>query len=222
MTRLTEINLHGRLGEEVGKKWNLAINSVSEAFRAIEILSKHKFYKFLSENDKKGVRYRVLINGNDFTYEEKPTLEKPETILNTELTMNFKKLDSIDVIPVLEGAKSGLLAAIAGVLLIIVGILIVVGTLGGGTALGAGVIIAGLGLLAAGVINLISSPPKFDDFRNIDSGGASRPSYLFNGPENITQEGGPVPVGYGRLIIGSQVISASYEISQTNTSVLTQ
>ncbi len=57
----------------------------------------------------------------------------------------------------------------------------------------------------------MSSPPKFEDFREID-GSTGRTSYLFNGPENTTQEGGPVPVGYGQLIIGSQVISASYVI----------
>jgi len=34
-------------------------------------------------------------------------------------------------------------------------------------------------------------------------------SYLFNGPVNTTEQGNAVPVLYGRLIIGSQVISAS-------------
>jgi predicted phage tail protein len=34
-------------------------------------------------------------------------------------------------------------------------------------------------------------------------------SYLFNGPVNTTEQGNPVPVLYGRLIVGSQVVSAS-------------
>ena len=35
------------------------------------------------------------------------------------------------------------------------------------------------------------------------------PSYLFNGAVNTTAQGHPVPIGYGRLIVGSAVISAS-------------
>jgi predicted phage tail protein len=49
------------------------------------------------------------------------------------------------------------------------------------------------------------TPPKFDDFRKIQEGGG-KPSYLFDGPSNILGEGGPVPVGYGRMKIGSQTV----------------
>ena len=35
-------------------------------------------------------------------------------------------------------------------------------------------------------------------------------SYLFSGPVNVINEGGPVPIGYGRLIVGSQVIMSTY------------
>ena len=63
----------------------------------------------------------------------------------------------------------------------------------------------------------LSSPPKFEDFRQI-SDGTKASSYFFNGPENTTREGGPVPVGYGELLVGSQVISASYEIGSQLTS----
>ena len=37
-------------------------------------------------------------------------------------------------------------------------------------------------------------------------------SYLFNGPVNIINEGGPVPIGYGRLIVGSQTIMSAYDV----------
>jgi len=38
-------------------------------------------------------------------------------------------------------------------------------------------------------------------------------SYLFDGPENVSRAGGCVPIGYGRMIIGSTVISAGIEDS---------
>ena len=53
-----------------------------------------------------------------------------------------------------------------------------------------------------------------EDFR-----GGGKQSYLFNGPINVTNEGGPVPVGYGRLIVGSQVTYASYEVTRVDASV---
>ena len=36
----------------------------------------------------------------------------------------------------------------------------------------------------------------------------NKPSYVFNGAVNTTAQGYPVPIGYGRMIVGSAVISA--------------
>lgn len=216
-TNLVEVHFHGKLGKAFRNKWKLAISSVGEMSRSIEVLTNHKFYKWLIEEDKKGAKYRVLINGRDFIHEEeRVTLEKPESIRNSELMMNLPNLRTIDIVPVIQGANSSLLTAILGVVLIIVGIVLLV--TGVGSPLGVPLIIAGLGLLAAGVINLLSRPPKFDDFREID-GSTGRTSYLFNGPQNTTREGGPVPIGYDRVLTGSQVISASYVVSDFNAGI---
>ena len=207
----TKITLHGILGQALKKEWNLCVKSVSEALNAIEILSKRKLYKTLLENDKTGTMYRVLVNGEDFISEKPLDLKNPESFVNCELIMQ-KELKTIDIVPVFAGADANWATIILGITLVVVGILITVGTLGGGTPLGVGLIIAGVGLIAAGVINLLTSPPKFEDFREI--AGNRRLSYLFNGPENTTGEGGPVPIGYGEGIFGSQVIAASYIVEQ--------
>jgi predicted phage tail protein len=95
----------------------------------------------------------------------------------------------------------------------------------------------GLGLVAGGVSSFLSKPPSLD-LGSLDSGGGttdpgfqgqtpdpigqgnapgtnSRGSvpYLFNGPANTVGEGGPVPVGYGELMIGSNNVFASYDIA---------
>jgi len=208
MQETVKVNFHGVL-QELGKTWNLAIQSVGEAIHAINTIKKGRLNKTLLENDKKGIKYRVLINGRDFLCEETPTLDKPETIQNSELTFKFNegKLKTIDFVPVLEGADGDFFSIIAGVLLIIVGIVLFA------TPFGVPLIMAGLGLVAAGVINLLSKPPKFEDFRDFSDPSKAKSSYLFNGPVNVTREGGPVPILYGRLLIGSQVISTSYEIT---------
>lgn len=38
-------------------------------------------------------------------------------------------------------------------------------------------------------------------------------SYMFSGPENVTEQGVPVPLVYGRLIVGSVVVSAGLEVA---------
>ena len=49
-------------------------------------------------------------------------------------------------------------------------------------------------------------------FRKIDNGRGGTPSYLFDGPTNVVGEGGPVPVGYGRLLIGSTAIHGVMQV----------
>lgn len=217
MSKLVNISLHGDLGAKVGKRWSLAVSSVKEAIHAIEILSARKLYKYLLDKDKHGIKYRVLINKKDFLYQELPDASRPETIASSELVMERKNLESIDIVPVIEGAdgkSGGILGAILGVILIVVGVLVAVGTLGGGAVVSAGFIVAGLGLIAAGVSVLLAKPPEFEDFRR--TGGGGRASYLFSGPENVINEGGPVPVGYGQLLVGSQVIAANYSIKDVD------
>jgi len=205
----TNITLHGDLGENIGKQWSLCVNSVGEAMRAIEVLSKRKLYKYLLEKDKQGIKYRVLINGRDFISEKPVNIEEIDTIKNSELMITFKEdsLKTIDIIPILEGSGSNFL----GILGIILGVILIVIGLFGQPYL----IVAGIALLAGGVISLLTSPPKFDNYKDIQK---SKASYLFNGPYNTTEEGGPVPVGYGRLIVGSQTISSTYDIYYTQSS----
>lgn len=210
---MVDIKFHGVLGEECKTNWRLDVKSVGEAMRAINILTRGKLFKFLYDNDKKGLKYNVLINNKIFEAEKPLKPENIEDIKNSELCINHRNLRNIDVIPIIEGTadSSGILGIIIGVILIIIGILMIIGTLGGGTPLGVAFIIGGIGFIAAGVINLLTSPPHFDDYREI--GGNRRSSFLFDGPQNTVKEGVPVPIGYGELLVGSAVVSATYEIT---------
>lgn len=208
MQKLVDVNLHGDLGIKTIRKCKLAVKSVAECIRALQVNSKGRLYRYLYEKDKEGIRYQVLINQRPFLSEEPLDINDLETVRNSELVAHVEDLKSIDIIPVIEGADSGTVATILGVLLIIIGAILLFTGVGAG--FGFALIVAGLGLVAAGVSVLLSKPPDFEDFRQITGG---KTSYLFQGPQNTTREGGPVPVGYGRLLVGSQVISASYETS---------
>jgi predicted phage tail protein len=219
MNNLTNIKVHGILGEQIGKsEWNLAVSSVDEAIRAIESNCK-KLYKHLIENDKKDIKYRVLINEKDISYDESKDLNTIEGLASSELIVKKSNLKTIDIVPVIEGA-SDFLPIIIGVALMATG----VGMAGGFSALMSGgnfmaqaVFMGGVGLVAAGITNLLTPMPKFGDFREIEQQGGK--SYLFNGPENTIREGGPVFVGYGRLLVGSHVIQSSSDIVDVNAGI---
>jgi predicted phage tail protein len=211
MENLVKVNLFGDLGDKIGREWEFAANSVGECIRGIELATK-KLYKYLLKMDKKGAKYRIIINGEDFICHKKGTLglDDLETVRDSGLSMNYNDLKTIDIVPILEGNGSkilGIFTTIIGIILIIVGIILIE------TPIGGALIVAGLGLLAAGVMTLLSRPPKFAPFQQAPNGVIS---YLFSGPTNTTREGGPVPIGYGRLLIGSQVISAAYIVQDYN------
>lgn len=199
------IKLHGHLGSAIGEEWSLHVASASEAMNAINVLSKRSFFKYLIENDKKGAKYKVLINGREFLSEEPLSVfngkeEEIRNIRNSELCLASRNLKTIDVIPVLEGADA-VFNIIAGIVLIVVGI--VTGN--------AYIVMAGIGLLASGITALLMEPPSFEEVRGIQGGGTA--SYLFSGPQNVVREGGPIPLGYGELLVGSQVLGATYVMS---------
>tara|TARA_R100001086_G_C11805871_1_gene250091 strand:+ start:494 stop:1159 length:666 start_codon:yes stop_codon:yes gene_type:complete len=205
-TSTAKVRFHGNLGKRLNKKnWDLSIDSVQEAFRAVDILSKRKLTKCFIEDDKKKLRYQIKVN-NKAVDTSKIDYENLSTVYNTELCIK-RKIESIDIIPLVEGSGSKIMGAVMTVVGVI---LVVAGMVGGGNPL---LISAGLTLIAGGVSMLLAKPPKFDDFREIENTKKSS-SYLFNGPTNTANEGGPVPIGYGRLIVGSQVIQTSINTRQ--------
>lgn len=220
---MTLITLHGKLGEVVNRKnWKLKVNSVKEALHAIDTQSKNKLRNYLLEAENKSLEYKVIVNDKEIGTSEDISFENLEKIQESELFLDNTNIRSLDIVPIIKGAgggggnqnTKGILGIVLGVLLIIGGIVLI--ATGGGAPLGAALIVAGIGLVAAGITILLMKPPQFEDFRKIDNGNGGKPSYLFDGPTNVLGEGGPVPIGYGRMKIGSQTIElsvSSFEIS---------
>jgi predicted phage tail protein len=207
LNNLVKFKLHGNMWD-IPTDWEFKADNLSKCIKLLEMNTK-KFYKSLYELDKKNIKYEVIINGRKFKSEKELTLNNLEDVYNSELMMKYEDLETVDIVPVFEGANSDVFQAILGVILIVVGVII------GWTGVGVVLVGAGLTLLASGVVGLLTKPPKFEDFREIEQGGKT--SYLFSGPANIIGEGGPVPVGYGRLIVGSQVVSAAYVVRDFST-----
>ena len=60
---MTNIIFHGELAEKFGKKTNLQVNSVPEAFHAIDTLNDSKLRKYFLDPRNRYKRVQVIVNG---------------------------------------------------------------------------------------------------------------------------------------------------------------
>jgi len=198
---LTKVKFHGNLGEKLEQKeWKIKVESIAEAMHAIDTMSKRKLSRAILENEKQNIKYRVLVNGKEGLTK---SINSKEEAVNSDLFIQ-KKMETIDIVPVLEGSGGGdddgkdWMLVVGGAL-----------TMGAGFALGSPMMTQlGLFAMLTGMANLLSEPPEFEDFREIQQVN-KRESYLFNGPVNTYNPGGPVPIGYGRMMVGSLAIAFS-------------
>ncbi len=120
--------------------------------------------------------------------------------------------DVVKVIPVVSGAGGrGLGAALLGAALIATAVVTGGSTLAFGiTGFSSGVGVAaavgnvGLALTLGGIATMLTPVPDQPDF---DQGEQGRGGFAFSGLQNVSQEGIPVPVVYGEVIVGSVVLS---------------
>jgi predicted phage tail protein len=194
--RLVKVRLYGGLAKAAGRKvFELAVSSVREAIHALDCLTDRRTTRYITKMGEK-VRWRVLVN--DYQIEGDSPAVADELMIE-------RNLDTIDIYPVMEGAANWL-SLILGVILIVVGIVLV----HYGIPLGGFLISAGISAVLGGLISLLQTPSKIPK----QKASKGNPSYLFSGTVNTQQQGGPVPVAYGRVIIGSQTISATVQSSE--------
>lgn len=65
----------------------------------------------------------------------------------------------------------------------------------------------GLSMMVSGIGQMLSPQPKSSSFEPVDR----KPSFMFTGALNASTQGNAVPVVYGRIRVGSVVISAGVE-----------
>lgn len=108
----------------------------------------------------------------------------------------------IRIVPVLRGSKrAGLLQTVVGAVLIVAGYALA-GFTGGASMV---LVPAGIGLVAGGVIQMLSPQPKG---LKTSAAPENQPSYAFGSARNTTASGSPIPICYGRRRWGGVIISA--------------
>jgi len=118
----------------------------------------------------------------------------------------------IDIVPLVCGAgRAGAAIAIIalGVLTAGAGLAIGAGTLFGAAtgAVGSALTSVGVGLVMMGLQMALSPKPKME--RPSADVNSAKQSFIFSSKANVAEQGIPVPVGYGRLRVGSAVIQST-------------
>lgn len=205
---LRQITLRGELGARFGREHWLDVATPAEAVRALD--ANHPgFLQYVASLD--GVADFAVILGGD-------------SCLDASQGDHPLGRRGLELVPVVRGAgdNGGVWSLVAGVVLIAVVSILTwgVGTVALSAALGGAIsagtlssalLLAGaigVSLVLSGVAQMVAGTPKTSITASERAQDSEKlASYQFSGPVNTAGQGNPVPVVYGELIVGSQVIS---------------
>lgn len=190
---LKTIRLHGLLGENFGKSFELSVQTPAEAVKAL-CVQIPGFESFMANAHLQGVHFAVYLDDRNIGHDD--------LSLRTDSQV-------IRISPIIEGAKSG------GLIQVVIGVVMIAAAFfTGGTSLAAwgamqaALAGAGAAMLMGGAAQLMmpAAPTNMD----LNQDG-NKPNYGFGGAVTTVAQGLPVPVLYGKREIGGFVISAKQE-----------
>ena len=211
------VRLEGKLGEKFGEVWHLNVKTPHEAIKAIECQTTG-FRKHILDRAEKGIGYEVLIGDQGIKQEE-------------ELGYPAPMRDDFTFIPMIEGGKSrGFGMFLMGTVLFLASggasaLASAIGTAGGqfgagttilsnlGAEIGTKTFLQKVGMSMGGAMMFGGISAMLAPTIESDAGNEEQ-SYLFDGAINSIKQGTPVPILYGRMIVGGATISASVKSNQ--------
>lgn len=190
--RLVDVRLYGHL-RKFGKVFRLAVLTPAEGVRALCCILPG-FRQHVADNGS----YRVVVGKH-------PVMEDKE--LGYPVGPQ-----SISIVPVVAGAAKGLGKVLVGVALIGLSFVPGMQALAWGKITAAGIAMnLGTSLVLGGISQMLTKTAAASTSTERPE---NLPSYIFNGPINTTGQGNPVPILYGRMRVGSQVISTGLSVAQ--------
>ena len=184
---MTKVFIHGRLGKEFGEYFELYISKPKDVLLALDA-NCEGFQKRMIDLAKSGAQYSLIADD--------------QAIGAVEDYISKRKIKEIHIVPTLFGSGVGALAIGIGVIAYAASFY--------ATGVVAAILVAvAVAAISYGVQTLLTKPPSGNLVGQTGEAGATSKSYLFSNRENITQQGGPVPLGYGRLRLGSSVVQQS-------------
>ena len=190
MEEVKKIYLYGALGKRYGNCIELAINTPLEAVRALCLMIKG-FQKEFEKYD-----YKIV----------KGELQRGWYLSEETLRMNLS--NEVHFIPVVAGSggKKGLGQLITGIFIIGLAFTGIGAGLAGvlGMTTGKLALIGGI-LALGGLAKMNAKTPQFS--MSSMEPADRRPSFVFQGATNTTEQGNVIPLVYGRIRAGSQIVA---------------
>lgn len=236
---LRTIYLHGALGRKFGWKHRLAVTTPREAVSALGVLRKGFTQFFWRESAHYTfLRGKTRRNGVELNEIELGMLLGKEDFHIVPVTAGGKGGAGKGIgkvvlgVAMVAGAFFTAGASLSAAPAIGIGAgEAVATTVAVGATAGWGASVGGLGLITAGqlgvmgammalggISQLITPTPKIQNpaqaYGQMEA-PAARPSFIYGGPANTMEQGGPVPIIYGRMRVGSTLMSASITSDDT-------
>ena len=232
---MRKIYLEGPLGQKFGEEWNLNVNSPSEALTAI-MAQRPGMRQFITESE--GIQgYEVLIDNEPVEMLEELVISAPGAthqsytfvpVIAGSKSSIMTMILGVTLIAITGGMAAGMVPGFMGQMGTVAtsgAITGASGAVGGAQLVGAGMTYAnaaaaagttmakimatqGLGLLGMGLLLGGAAMMLTPDTPDQESAEQAE-NYLFGGPVNTVKQGEPIPLVYGRAIVGSKTISAS-------------
>jgi predicted phage tail protein len=219
------VKVYGALRKKLGQcRFQFDVDTPAQALKAL-CVNFPGLDKWLIDSEQDGVGYRIAVG--------KEKLNEQNALL---LAAPFSEQEVFSITPIIAGAGGNPGASIGiGVGLIFASFLLPGAGLFGATSLfgataatagtaGAlttlGVALSGLGasLVLGGIAQAISPAPVMSSPTNnpMERGrdAAKFESFTFSGIVNTAKQGLPVPIAYGRLFVGSAVLSSGLDVDQ--------
>ena len=202
------VKVYGALRKRLGQcRFEFDVATPAQAIKAL-CVNFPGLDKWLIDSEKDGVGYRVAVSREKITEENAAFLLMP-----------FSDREVFSITPVVAGAGRGSGQIFAG--LAIIGLSLGIGaiasagvTLGGFAGIGTvGTAFASIGLsiTLSGIATSISPQPELDT--TLDE-SVQLESFTFSNVVNTSRQGMPCPIAYGRVFVGSAVLSSGLDVDQ--------
>jgi predicted phage tail protein len=215
------VKVYGALRKKLGQcRFQFEADTPAQALKAL-CVNFPGLDKWLLDSEKEGVGYRVTIGKEKITEQTIPLIVAP-----------FSEREVFSITPVIAGA-GGLGGQIGiGVGLIALSFLLpgaglfgatsifgataaTAGTAGALTTLGVALSGLGASLVLGGVAQALSPAPVQSTTTTERGRDAAKfESFTFSGIVNTAKQGLPVPIAYGRVFVGSAVLSSGLDVDQ--------
>lgn len=194
------VYLRGHLADGIGDSIDLCVSSPAEAVRLLEL----NFPGFVDRLKDGWYYVRRVVAGDE--------REIPETRLGLGFTGDLV-FEPVPHVAASSQQKKGLLGAILGAVIVGAAFFLsggalstaLPGFLGAAGATYGTIAQIGVSLALSGISTLLTPTPQTQE--DVDQ----KRSFLFNGPVNLTQQGGPVPLIYGTMMVGTHTVSVALD-----------